>query len=100
MGDTECHNTVGSFECLCKKGFVKSGKDCKDLNECDRNNTCSATENCVNNHGSYDCACKQGKNFTTVIRRNKTPLATDFVRKGVLFPHFSFFQRSLVSGKI
>ena len=26
----------------------------------------------------------------TVIYRNKTPLAIDFVRKGVLFPHFSF----------
>ena len=30
--------------------------------------------------------------FSTVIRRNKTPLADDFVRKGVLFPHFPFFK--------
>ena len=27
-----------------------------------------------------------------VIRRNKTPPAADFVRKGVLFPHFPFFK--------
>ena len=31
------------------------------------------------------------QNNHTVIRRNKTPLAADFVREGVLFPHFNFF---------
>ena len=34
---------------------------------------------------------------TTVICRNKTPLADDFVRKGILFPHFPLFSRVISS---
>ena len=42
-----------------------------------------------------------GKKSNTVICWNKTPpLADDFVRKGVLFPHFFLFHGLSVLGQI
>ena len=46
----------------------------------------SMAQNC-----NEQTSCKL-KTDPTVICRNKTPLAADIVRKGVLFPHFPAFE--------
>uniref|UniRef100_A0AC34RPW2 EGF-like domain-containing protein n=1 Tax=Panagrolaimus sp. JU765 TaxID=591449 RepID=A0AC34RPW2_9BILA len=60
-----CVNTVGSFQCKCKKGYREQPPDyttCKDVDECkEGNNNCDKTNAlCVNTPGGYDCQCKPG----------------------------------------
>ncbi|KAI8778064.1 signal peptide, CUB and EGF domain-containing protein 2, partial [Biomphalaria glabrata] len=63
---SNCINTIGSFMCLCPKGFINatSGKACEDIDEC-LTNPCKATEACLNTNGSYSCACKPGYQWTS-----------------------------------
>ncbi|XP_035208935.1 fibulin-1-like [Stegodyphus dumicola] len=58
---SECVNTQGSYECICKEGFRKAddGKNCIDIDECASSpNICQHT--CNNVWGSYQCTCNQG----------------------------------------
>jgi fibulin 1/2 len=57
---SECHNTLGSYECVCKKGFEDdgSGRFCKDINECESSDVCD--HKCFNTFGSYQCVCDNG----------------------------------------
>ncbi|XP_052793913.1 latent-transforming growth factor beta-binding protein 4-like isoform X2 [Mya arenaria] len=52
-----CSNTEGSFLCSCEPGYVASGQDCLDVDECrsDFHDHCIGT--CVNVRGSYRCDC-------------------------------------------
>lgn len=63
-GYGECHNTIGSFNCLCEEGYsVKpdSGPACTDDDECLLNAySCSEFAECQNTDGSYECTCHQG----------------------------------------
>ncbi|MBN3325347.1 FBLN2 protein, partial [Atractosteus spatula] len=54
-----CENTPGSYQCSCTAGFTLSsdGKNCEDVNECEKN-PCS--QECANIYGSYQCYCRQG----------------------------------------
>ncbi|KAM7402735.1 hypothetical protein PAMP_017949 [Pampus punctatissimus] len=54
-----CENTPGSYYCSCTTGFSLAfdGKNCEDINECDKN-LCS--QECANIYGSYQCYCRQG----------------------------------------
>ena len=69
----KCVNSEGSFECVCKNGFKKSGKFCVDDNECDREDICGEHASCHNWYGGYTCACHRGytkidgkyKNYST-----------------------------------
>ena len=56
----ECMNTIGSFQCICPRGFkVDSDKvTCVDVNECDVSTTCE--HSCYNTPGSHTCGCKTG----------------------------------------
>ncbi|EMP38306.1 DENN domain-containing protein 5A [Chelonia mydas] len=56
--DHFCKNTVGSFDCSCKKGFklLTDEKSCQDINECSINNG-GCQQTCVNTLGDYDCQC-------------------------------------------
>ena len=43
--NTNCRNTIGSFECSCKSGFISWGRrHCKDIDECAKDNPCPRKE--------------------------------------------------------
>uniref|UniRef100_A0A1I7VSX8 EGF-like domain-containing protein n=1 Tax=Loa loa TaxID=7209 RepID=A0A1I7VSX8_LOALO len=51
----------GEIDCdTCKKGFVKEGTDCVDINECAQNGVCHENAFCENIDGSYSCHCQSG----------------------------------------
>ncbi|XP_065196274.1 low-density lipoprotein receptor-related protein 4-like [Sycon ciliatum] len=56
----ECINTLGSYYCLCQKGFVltEDHRGCVDVNECEILGSCS--QMCHNTIGSYTCSCADG----------------------------------------
>ncbi|XP_040043009.2 adhesion G protein-coupled receptor E5 [Gasterosteus aculeatus] len=67
--NTNCKNTLGSFNCQCEKGYrEKSGLvnftldgQCQDINECiDGGNICGPNASCSNTLGSYKCLCHFG----------------------------------------
>ncbi|XP_069818243.1 sushi domain-containing protein 1 isoform X2 [Dendropsophus ebraccatus] len=67
---TACHNTHGSYYCICLKGYRPSnnhenfipndGTFCVDIDECDDSNICGVNGKCKNIPGSYECYCKEG----------------------------------------
>ena len=49
--NTNCRNTIGSFECSCKSGFISWGRrHCKDIDECAKDNPCPRKEQFTNRH--------------------------------------------------
>ncbi|KAF6116042.1 signal peptide, CUB domain and EGF like domain containing 3 [Phyllostomus discolor] len=58
--DHICRNTVGSFECSCKKGYklLINERNCQDIDECSFDRTCDHV--CVNTPGSFQCLCHHG----------------------------------------
>lgn len=60
-GGASCHNTLGSFRCLCPTGFAFEQMigGCQDVNECSSSqNPC--TYGCSNTDGGYVCGCPPG----------------------------------------
>uniref|UniRef100_I3MNI9 Adhesion G protein-coupled receptor E1 n=1 Tax=Ictidomys tridecemlineatus TaxID=43179 RepID=I3MNI9_ICTTR len=62
-----CTNTVGSYYCTCKQGFLSSngqkqfrgpGVECEDIDECV--DMCPLRSDCTNTPGSYSCTCHPG----------------------------------------
>lgn len=57
----KCINTMGSYRCICNKGYKPdhSGTRCIDVNECEATpSPCKFT--CQNTEGSYRCSCPRG----------------------------------------
>lgn len=58
-----CQNTIGSYVCHCKTGFIKPANDshfCEDVNECTGGlHNCFGTLKCVNTVGSFECLPRQ-----------------------------------------
>ena len=71
-----CSNNEGSFECLCRDGYILDGdgKNCLgtrviyihivyfifiDINECAGSNG-GCSHNCNNTEGSFECFCRDG----------------------------------------
>ncbi|NXX74491.1 SUSD1 protein, partial [Urocolius indicus] len=67
---TLCHNTHGSFYCVCLDGYRASnnnktfipndGTNCTDIDECEESGLCGRHARCVNTEGSYKCYCNDG----------------------------------------
>ena len=72
--DGSCKNTIGSYICVCNKGYENegnklskykhllnfySGPFCADVDEC-LLQPCDENAVCNNRAGSYDCSCKTG----------------------------------------
>ncbi|XP_017280835.2 adhesion G protein-coupled receptor E1-like [Kryptolebias marmoratus] len=65
-----CNNTISSYNCSCKKGFISStgvktfhgddGVTCRDIDECKEEKVCGLNSLCINTQGSYNCVCKTG----------------------------------------
>ena len=56
-----CHNTHGSYTCLCKWGYSGDGFNCTDIQECESNShQCHDNATCENTAGSYTCKCDAG----------------------------------------
>ncbi|XP_030000348.1 hemicentin-1 [Sphaeramia orbicularis] len=54
----ECHNTIGSFQCLCPPGYhlLPNGRSCKDIDECvEQGIQCGHNQMCFNTRGGYQC---------------------------------------------
>ena len=70
----ECMNSIGTYDCECKSGFIGDGRDCScrkgyemdnagnciDIDECSSEDTCHPNAECQNIIGSYECKCKYG----------------------------------------
>ena len=56
-----CADTNGGFKCTCDAGYVGSGQQCANENECQTgNNDCDANALCSDTDGSFRCPCKTG----------------------------------------
>ncbi|RMC01268.1 hypothetical protein DUI87_22217 [Hirundo rustica rustica] len=62
-----CSNTVGSYFCICPRGFVTSvdGSCTPDIDECVQNGVLCKNGRCVNTEGSFQCICNVGFELTT-----------------------------------
>uniref|UniRef100_UPI00398EE55D hemicentin-1-like n=1 Tax=Pristiophorus japonicus TaxID=55135 RepID=UPI00398EE55D len=61
-----CHNTMGSFSCMCPSGFTVAlnGKTCDDIDECGLGtHMCHFGQDCQNEAGSYRCLVHCGIGF-------------------------------------
>ncbi|RZF38291.1 hypothetical protein LSTR_LSTR007889 [Laodelphax striatellus] len=59
--DGRCVNTLGSYRCICNKGYRpdQAGTKCLDVNECDQTpGPCKFS--CANTAGSFECGCAAG----------------------------------------
>ncbi|XP_029470305.1 sushi domain-containing protein 1 isoform X2 [Rhinatrema bivittatum] len=67
---TACHNTYGSFYCICLEGYRPSnnnetfipndGTFCADIDECEISGLCGHGGLCRNLPGSFECTCMKG----------------------------------------
>ncbi|XP_074553523.1 adhesion G protein-coupled receptor E5 isoform X2 [Halichoeres trimaculatus] len=65
-----CKNAIPFYSCTCKDGFISTtgnksfghddNAECRDIDECQRDNVCDPNATCNNTEGSYQCDCKAG----------------------------------------
>ncbi|RWS14041.1 fibrillin-2-like isoform X2 [Dinothrombium tinctorium] len=56
-----CVNKEGSFECICKEGFVKNAKGiCSPTDHCSSHSCDELVSKCHSTADSYKCVCKPG----------------------------------------
>jgi hypothetical protein len=60
-----CHNTSGSFTCLCDSGYSGAQGPCRDVNEClSGTPVCPSNATCQNEPGTFRCECRSGYRAT------------------------------------
>uniref|UniRef100_A0A8K9WPC7 Vitamin K-dependent protein S n=1 Tax=Oncorhynchus mykiss TaxID=8022 RepID=A0A8K9WPC7_ONCMY len=78
--DHECNNTMGSYHCSCRRGYMLVRHQmCNDVDECQDPGMCG-TARCVNQDGAYDCLCETGYVYDN---NTKTCLDVDECEQGV-----------------
>ena len=60
----KCWNTVGSYRCICKTGYIGNGTYCYK-GQCTDEAFCGKNEQCISPTG-FDCECKKGFFRTSV----------------------------------
>ncbi|KAI3460677.1 hypothetical protein Pfo_017340 [Paulownia fortunei] len=60
-----CNDVEGhlGYRCSCKDGYEGNPdlvRGCKDVNECDNQNSCTDKQGCKNTDGNYTCSCPKG----------------------------------------
>jgi hypothetical protein len=65
--NSDCVNTVGSFNCTCRTGYTSAGampghgtSGCMNVNECMGTNDCNTNADCADTVGSFNCNCRNG----------------------------------------
>lgn len=60
-GGASCHNTLGSYKCMCPTGFQyeQFSGGCQDINECSSAQA-PCSYGCSNTEGGYVCGCPPG----------------------------------------
>ena len=60
--DATCHNTDGSYYCVCNQGYRGNGENCTDIDECSEQepHPCDKNAQCTNTVGGYTCECIDG----------------------------------------
>ena len=59
--NASCSNTLGSFTCSCNTGYMGTGVECSDIDECaERTHDCDINAACKNTVGSFTCSCNPG----------------------------------------
>ncbi|EDL01537.1 nidogen-2 precursor [Mus musculus] len=59
-GQARCiHHGGSSFSCACLPGFIGTGHQCSDVDEC-AENRCHEAAICYNTPGSFSCRCQPG----------------------------------------
>ncbi|XP_022906889.2 fibrillin-2-like [Onthophagus taurus] len=75
-----CINTMGSYRCVCNRGFKSDGGGtrCSDINECGQTPS-PCQYNCQNTPGSFVCSCPPGYllNMDGMTCRDLDECATD-----------------------
>eukprot|EP00667_Euglena_gracilis_P009567 EG_transcript_9732 len=54
----DCVPQGDGFTCLCRPGFEGDGRDCADVDECQRH-PCHPNAICANTIGAYTCTCRE-----------------------------------------
>ncbi|XP_064633745.1 uncharacterized protein LOC135491680 [Lineus longissimus] len=81
---SDCKNTVGSFECVCKTGYESalSKRLCLDIDECAKGtHNCNASSVCVNSPGGFYCKCPDGSNMEGNICEDINECISDWTNK-------------------
>ncbi|XP_067101951.1 LOW QUALITY PROTEIN: latent-transforming growth factor beta-binding protein 4 [Osmerus mordax] len=62
-----CQNLIGTFQCVCDRGYTSSsdGKACLDEDECETMQGVCGAARCENVDGSFMCECPEGAEFDT-----------------------------------